>query len=54
VEGIRIGEEKAWEEDQERAYREKLESARKLKAGGVPVQTIAESLTLSVEAVAAL
>jgi predicted transposase/invertase (TIGR01784 family) len=46
TEGIQIGEEKA--------YRERLESARKLKAGGVPVQTIAESLTLSVDAVESL
>jgi hypothetical protein len=54
AEGIQIGVERTREEDQERAYREKLESARKLKAGGVPVQTIAESLTLSVDAVKSL
>jgi predicted transposase/invertase (TIGR01784 family) len=46
AEGIQVGVEKA--------YREKLESARVLKAKGVPVDTIAESLHLSPETVEGL
>jgi hypothetical protein len=50
-EGIQIGMEKAREEERERADQEKIESARKLKAGGVPAGMIAESLNLSPEVV---
>ncbi|MDR1625988.1 MAG: hypothetical protein LBT33_05550 [Spirochaetia bacterium] len=43
-----------WSEANEKAYRDKLESARKFKAQGYPVKDIAENLGLPEKAVAAL
>jgi O-acetyl-ADP-ribose deacetylase (regulator of RNase III) len=53
-EGRRIGWEQAQKEDQEQAYRDKLEAARNLKAHGVAPELIAGSLKLPPEEVAGL
>jgi hypothetical protein len=45
-EGAQEGWERGREEEREKAYRDKLEIARKLKMNGVPVHTIADSFSL--------
>jgi hypothetical protein len=54
AEGILIGTEKTRREERERAYREKLETARKLKTEGISVELIARSLNLPFETVKGL
>jgi hypothetical protein len=54
LEDKRLAVAKAHEEDNEKAYQDKLESARKLKAKGYPLGDIADSLSLPEEVVAAL
>lgn len=62
VEGLleekQLAREEGWREahaeDEKKAYRDKLESARRLKAKGYPVIDIAESLSLPEEVVASL
>jgi hypothetical protein len=46
--------EKTRAEDEEKAYQDKLQSARKLKARGYPLADIADSLSLPEDVVAAL
>jgi predicted transposase YdaD len=50
-EGIALGMEKGITEADQKAYQEKLEAARKLKAVGLSVEFIAESLKLPLETV---
>jgi hypothetical protein len=58
LEEKQLAREEGWREahaeDEKKAYRDKLESARRFKAKGYPVIDIAESLSLPEEVVAAL
>jgi hypothetical protein len=53
-EGIHIGAERTREEEQERAYKEKLDAARRFKAEGFSLDKIAEILNLPLDTVLAL